>query len=187
MSAADFPPGGAESRATLSRLLRILLIVSLALNMFFLGAGAVFLGRILFAPEKTVQVRHRGDFFPGPAMMLRALPPETRERVEQAIADDRAAMKEAWETSRRARREAFQALVAEPFSAESYRQRLAAAQAADLAAVSAAHKMVAAATAQLTPDERRTLVERIRARRFKKHLEDRGPPPPGEPDGPPPL
>jgi len=193
MSEASFPPGGPESRNTLSQLLRILLIVSLALNMFFIGAGVVMLGRHMgghwehggggFRPN-------RADF-PGPGLMLRALPKDTRERIEKEIGAEKAAMRKAMEVSRQARRDAFTAFSAEPFSAEVYQQKREASEAADLAAVHAVHAVLAKATATLTPEERVSLIDAMKNRRFGPSFKDPsdgpiGPPPPdGPPGGPP--
>src|SRR5215468_6760962 len=104
----DFLPGGGggtEGRQRPSRLVRILLIVSLALNMFFLGAGAVLLGRMLDHPERRggFFMRTMREDFPGPEMMLRALPQESRARVESQIAPDRSAMRQALQAARQAR------------------------------------------------------------------------------------
>jgi uncharacterized membrane protein len=187
----DFLPsgaGGSDGRPGSSRLLRILLIVSLALNMFFLGAGAVILHRVLDGPQGRggpFFIRGMHQEFPGPGMMLRSLPPESRTRIEAQIANERAAMKQALQAAKQARREAYAALSATPFSAEIYRQKLDASEVADLAAVRAVHKVMIVTTEALTPEERATLLSALRERKF-------GAPPPGGPpppndggDGPP--
>lgn len=187
MTAADFPPGGPEARSTLSRFLRILMIVSLALNMFFLGAGAVLLGRMMTDGHQYRRfVLTRGDF-PGPGRMLRALPEESRARIEREIRPERAAIRAAIAASQRARREAFAALTAEPFSADVLRQRLSAAEAADVEVVHAVHRMLAAMSAQFTPEDRARL-----AAAFKAHHPGAGQdedyqdgPPPDAPRPPP--
>jgi uncharacterized membrane protein len=173
----DFLPGGESGRPGSAQLVRILLIVSLALNMFFLGAGAVILHRMLGQRERG------GGFFihamhedlPGPGMMLRSLPPESRPRIEAQIAGDRVAMRQALDAARQARREAYEALSANPFSVEIYRQKQTAAEAADLAAVRAVHKVLVAATVALTPDERMALIRALHDRKPGPAAE-RGPP-----------
>src|SRR5262245_61851649 len=114
--ADDLLPGGTQGRS--ARLIRILLMVSLALNMFFLGAGAVVLTRTLTdpGPRGGFLMRSWREDFPGPTMMLKALTPESRARVETAIASDLRAMREAVATARKARREAYQTFSATPFS-----------------------------------------------------------------------
>jgi uncharacterized membrane protein len=187
MSAADdFPPGGPESKARLSTLLRILLLVSLALNMFFLGAGVVLLGRSMSGgpsrgPGSFLQHMMHEEL-PGPGMMLRALPPESRKRVEEQIGPDRDAMRQAILSAKKARREAYGALSAQPFSAAAFQQKLDAAEVADLAAVRAVHKVLSAATAALTPEERADLVAALNARKSDRPQ----PPDDGTPDRPPP-
>jgi uncharacterized membrane protein len=185
MSAADFPPGGPEAKSSLSSLLRILLIVSLALNTFFLGAGAVLLGRMLADrhPHPSI-VRMRSDF-PGPGRMMRTLSAETRARIESQIRPEDAAMRAAMMAAQRARREAFVAFSAEPFSAEALRQKLAAAETADAEAVHAAHNVLAAAITQLTPEERAKLVAEFKAHPVGPEMRG-GPRPDRPPDGPPP-
>jgi uncharacterized membrane protein len=186
----DFPSGGPDSKITLSRFLRILLIVSLALNMFFLGAGAVLIGRHMGGPPDRPMgffMKGRADF-PGPGLMLRALPKETRERIEKEIAPEKAAMKAAMDASRQARRAAFAAFSAQPFSAETYRQKREAAEAADLATVRAVHAVLAKATAVMTPEERARLIDAMKSHRFGPSFKDSpdGPPQPPPPDGGPP-
>jgi uncharacterized membrane protein len=182
MTASDvFLPGGAggtDGRPGSPSLVRVLLIVSLALNMFFLGAGAVVLHRMLGAQERGGPPFMRGmrQEFPGPGMMLRSLPAESRTRIESQIANDRAAMKLALQAAKQARRDAYAALSATPFSAEIYHQKLDASEVADLAAVRAVHKAIGATTDALTPEDRATLLQALRDRKF-------GAPPPG---GPPP-
>ena len=194
MSPSDgFPPGEPESRSALSGSLRILLIVSLALNMFFVGAGVVLLGRGMTHPDRPFQVRMRGEF-PGPGMMLRALPEETRKRIEKQIEPERTAMRNAMAAARQARREAFTALSAQPFSSDLYEQKLEAAEAADVAAVRAVHEMLAKTTVLLTPEERTQVAAAMKTQRFERGF---GKGPPGGPgagspsdgspsDGPPP-
>ena len=88
-------------------------IVSLALNMFFLGAGVVVLGRMMADGHRPggLFMRRMHSDFPGPGMMLRALPAETRARIEKEIGPDRAAMRAAIAASRQARREAGSSMV----------------------------------------------------------------------------
>jgi uncharacterized membrane protein len=181
MSAADFPPGDPEAKANLSRLLRILLIVSLALNMFFLGAGAVLLGRMMTDGRPHRSPVHIRSDFPGPGRLMRTLPAETRARIEQQTKPEQAAMRAAITAAQKARREAFEAFSAEPFSAETLRQKLSAAEAADTQAVHTVHDMLTAAIMQLTPEERAKFVAELRA-----HPPGSGPRPAPPADGPPP-
>lgn len=180
MSDASFPPGGPESKATLSPFLRILLIASLALNMFVLGAGAVLLGRHMGHPERGPGMMRHAEF-PGPNLMLRALPKETRDRIEAEIAPEKAAMRAAMETGRKARRAALAAFSAQPFSAEAYEEKRKASEEADIAAVRAAHALLAKASASLTPEERAGMIDAMKNRRFGPKFNDDPDRPPGSP------
>ena len=187
MSDASFPPGGPESKATLSRFLRILLIVSLALNMFVLGAGVVLLGRHMGHTERGPGMMRHAEF-PGPNLMLRALPNETRKRIEAEIGPEKAAMRAAMETARKARRAALAAFSAQPFSAETYEEKRKASEDADIAAVRAAHALLAKASASLTPEERASVIDAMKNRRFGPSFKDEldRPSNGSPPDGPPP-
>lgn len=165
-----------------STLMRTALFVSLALNMFFLGAGAVVLGRFLSAPGGGMVPRPFAMEFPAPGMMFRALPEESRHRLEAEFRAERSTLKSVLTAARQARREAFQAFEAEPFSASVYAEKLAASRSADLAAVNAVHGLIARVSADLRPEDRAAVVEALKSRRgfFGPHLPqfNDGPPPP---------
>lgn len=197
------PPNGG-SGGGLSRGLRILLIASLALNMFLLGAGAVLLGRALFAPPMPPGPRfmERGGM-PSPMTIFKAMPEASRERLERDFKEERTRMRRAIGVARKARREAYEAFTAEPFVPTALTERLRRSREADLAAVGAVHELMGQLTQALSPEERQLVAAEVRRRadrrkehwgkehweRRKEHWQ-RGalPPEPSAPppDGPPP-
>jgi uncharacterized membrane protein len=173
----------------MSATLRLVLFGSLALNMFLLGAGAVTLGR-LGGHDRP----HGGFFgqpreFPGPGMLLRALPGDERAKLENELKPKRQTMREELTAARQARREALAAFSDSNYSATTMEARLKTMREADVRAVGAVHDVLAGVIDELSPEDRVVILQALR-----EHMPPDGDPgmrdgehPDGpHPDGPPP-
>lgn len=166
----------------MSRALRIAFVVSIAFNVLFICAAGALAGAILWG----------GAPGPGPVppasmgmrFFLSQLPEETRARLGPTFEADRRAMKAVRREAQSARRAAIEAFVAEPFSADVLREKLAASRDADMKAVTSAHDAVVKLMSSLTPDERKIVADRLRDR--VKRMDRFGPPEegPGGPEAP---
>ena len=185
-SQAQKAPGGGKT-------LQIALLVSLAVNMFLLGAGAVTLVRSFGHHEERQQhffFAGRAREFPPPSLILRVLPDDERARLDKIVGPKRQAMREAIIVAKRQRAAAFQAFGAQSYSATDMDARLKAMRAADVTAVNAVHDVLAELIDGLTPDDRAAIMEEIRAHgmgsgRPGGGLMGDGTPPTGPPQAPP--
>jgi uncharacterized membrane protein len=168
----------AATKSGMSTGVRILIFASLALNMFLLGAGAVTLGRLTHHPGGPGFMLQRREF-PGPGMMLRALPEAERDRLEDAVKAKRAVMRAHLDAARKARRDALAAFGGSNYSQTVMEARLKAMRDADVEALDAVHDALGSLIGELSPEDRMIIVKAMRSR-------GPGPGPFGGPDGPPP-
>jgi uncharacterized membrane protein len=139
---------------------RTLLFVSVALNLLAAGAvvGALGAGVRLErqAPGAVV------DRMPGPRAFLAALPPDTRAKMREELAESWVGSRQARQAAIQARREAFAAAATEPYDVARVRAAFARLRAADQAAIAVFHDNVANAFAELSPEERREALQALR-------------------------
>lgn len=149
------------SRKTLS----IALFVSLALNLFLVGAvaGGFVVGH---------RIRGGGDDRPpagrGPPQLWRAadvLPPEQARAYREALRDQGRAARVELHTVRAARLEAWRALGQEPFDAKAAKARLAGIRAEEAAARGRIEDRVVDFAGGLSPAERAALAQGLSAHR----------------------
>jgi uncharacterized membrane protein len=139
---------------------RTLLFVSVALNLLAAGAvvGALGAGVRLErqAPGAVV------DRMPGPRAFLAALPPDTRAKMREELAESWVGSRQARQAAIQARREAFAAAATEPYDVVRVRAAFARLREADQAAIAIFHDNVANAFAELSPEERREALQALR-------------------------
>ncbi len=166
----------------MTRGLRIVLVISLALNLFFLVAGAGIAYRHIHGGSWT----SRG--FEGAHLNRRAwrsaLSDETRERLRENLKDERAELGQNMRAAREGRLAMAQALESEPFAPEQFAAALAASRDADANVLDATEAMMKSMVSELTPAERKALAKSIRERprrggRRDMRREEGGEPPPG--------
>ena len=98
-----------------SRRLGIVLLLSLALNLFL---GGVIVSQWMFEPASIID--DRGPRFINRRAGLDALDPENREKVEAIWRADRREFRAAWRAMRKSRRSVKAALTSEPFDREAF-------------------------------------------------------------------
>lgn len=158
----------------------ILLLVSLALNLFLIGTvvGGLVVGQRLRAMRPPPE---RG----GPALWVaaRGLSPEHREAYREVLRGEGGQVRAKLREAREARAEAWRSLEKEPFDQAAVRRKLAAARDQDAQARAALENGLVTFAAALPADERSKLAEGL-ARPGPR----RGGPPsdkgPGPGDGP---
>ncbi len=155
--------------------IRILLLVSLAVNLFLAGAAITVVGGRMFHPDRGMMRGFAAGGFPPPPALLQALPPESRARLRKEIGD-REEGRALFRQARDARVTAYRALTAEPFSQSALDAALAASREADLKAVQRIHDVTSRITKALTPEERVALTAELK-RCFE--APPAGPPPEG--------
>lgn len=140
---------------------RTLLFVSLALNVLLIGAagGAWLSGaRVEREPSNAAVVER----LPGPRAFLRALPPETRAVMRDELADSWRESRETRQAAVQARRDAFAAVAEEPYDAARVRAAFERLRAADQAAIAVFHDKVIEVLGEVTPEQRREVLEALR-------------------------
>lgn len=134
----------------------ILLVVSLALNLFLIGTvvGGLVVGQRLRAMRPPPE---RG----GPPLWVaaRELSPEHRDAYREVLRGERGEVRMKLRSARDARTEAWQAMGKDPFDAEAVRDKLAAARGQDAQARGALEDRLVAFAASLPADERAKLAE----------------------------
>lgn len=134
----------------------ILLIASLALNLFLVGTivGGLVVGQRLRAQRPP-------PVMAGPALWAAAhdLPPEQKAAYRQVLRGEGGEARRQLRAAREARAEAWSGLTDEPFNGDAVRRRLAAARAQDTQARGALEDRIVAFAATLSPDERARFVE----------------------------
>jgi uncharacterized membrane protein len=166
----------------------ITLFVSLALNLFLVGAivGALVIG------GRMREVRAEMRRGPGPGLWSAAqgLSPESQRAYHVALRGRSRETGDALRQSREARRAAWARLKAEPFDAAAMQADLDRARALEGQARGGVERRIVEFAATLTPQERVALAEQLaRAApgpRGDGRMRRMGPPPEGGPPGPPP-
>lgn len=156
------------------RTLYILLFVSLAVNLFVIGAAA---GAFLFASRMH---RHAVEPRGGPAMLMAAaaLPDDQREAYRQALRAEAGAVGPRLREAHRIRREAWGRLGAEPMDARGIGADLDRARALETDARGAVDHAILNFSARLAPADRARLGQAL-AQPMRRG-------PRGGPPGPPP-
>lgn len=140
---------------------RTLLFVSLAVNLLMIGAvaGAVIAGvRVQRENPEALVAR-----MPGVRAFIAATPAEARSAVRRELVRSWQESRDARQSAIQARREAFAATTAEPFDAERVRAAFARLREADQAAIGVFHNNMIDAFATLTPEQRQSTIEALRA------------------------
>jgi uncharacterized membrane protein len=145
---------GVSAPAPASRWSRRILFVSLALNLFFVGAWAAFAWRH-YAWE-----RHRPWT---PAMRIERLaesiPPADADKLRAEFRSRQSNIEAAVATYRQAQRAVREALRAEPFDPTALRSAMAEARSARSRLDEALQEVIATAGATMTPEGRRSLAD----------------------------
>lgn len=147
------------------------LVVSLALNTFFIGAmvggrasserWAEWIGR-QGGPEPSRdwgQGRHGGSF--DPRDLVRVMPDSARDDAIAILEDQGPAIREMLQASGEARFAALEAMRATPFDVEALDTAFAQSRAADEELLGAIHGTMRDMVAGLTPEERAYMVEQL--------------------------
>lgn len=140
---------------------RTLLFISLAVNLLVIGAVAGAWGAGVRL-QREQDMRAVVERLPGPRAFLAALPPETRARMTDEMAESWTQSRELRRAAAQARRDAFAAAASEPYDVERVRAAYARLREADQAAIAVFHDNVVEAFGQLTPEERREALEALR-------------------------
>jgi uncharacterized membrane protein len=146
--------------------LKLLLIVSLALNLLVIGALA---GAFLMGPRRGHWHGGRSEDF-GLLGFARTLPADRRSEIRKSVQRDRAALKPLWREMRKARENAAAVIVAEPYDKDKVKAAFDAIGAAESRLREAGVAILLNTAEQLTPDERRALGEwwvKKRGRHFR--------------------
>lgn len=141
---------------TMGKSRTILLIVSLALNLFLVGAvvGGLVVGQRLRAERPALA---RG----GPALWAAArdLPPEHRAAYRDVLRGEGGEVRQRLRAAREARVEAWRGLAAEPLDPAAVRRQLAAARTLDTEARGTLEDRIVTFAMSLPPQDRAVFVE----------------------------
>jgi uncharacterized membrane protein len=137
----------------------IALVVSLSLNLLLVGLIAVVLSR---AAGGALAVAQPGGQL-APALIARGLPPEAQDKIRGVQAEHRDAMMEARRGARQARQAALRAFAAPDYAPGAFSDALERVRAADGKLEEEAILMLRDTVNGLTPDERKTVVARMRS------------------------
>src|SRR5262249_52626203 len=140
----------------MTRWLRLALVVSLALNV----VGVALVITQMLSPSRTASV-FGGIFFTSDAMLAK-LPAQTRTRLNQELADDRAAMKNTLAIARAARTRALDLVVRKPYSADAVQAALGDYRASLAMVMEESHKAFVETMNELSPAERQQVVSAIK-------------------------
>jgi uncharacterized membrane protein len=166
----------------MTAILFVLLIVSLALNAFFIGAA----WRVgAFAPQRVAG----SDLIMNPRAFMAELSPETRGKVLKELRTHRGEFQQNFLEIVGSRRAVLEAMKADPFDAVAYRQALDSSAAIDTRARQQAIGLFVKIVENLTPEERKAIAERLErsgggwGRRVwrQRRIDRRFDPPPGPP------
>lgn len=149
---------------------RLLLIGSLAVNLLVAGlvAGAVF----RHEPQGS---RHLDRMSFGLGTYVAALPGDRRADVERAIGGVSDKSRGAWRQDVRDARNAIsEALRAEPFSETALREAIVTHREVALSRTVALQQALADAVAEMTPEERAAMLQRVDELKEKKRRDKKG-------------
>jgi uncharacterized membrane protein len=156
------------------RLLAIVLLTSVALNLFL---GGIVVGKYIgqVSESKPGHPPHR---MPRLRWMIQSLPEESREKIRPLLLEHRANIKFQKRRAREARRAVHQQLTASDFNPEALSKALEKLRQKMGEAQKVMHAVLVKMASQLDEEDRRRLSETTRPRRppwLRKH--DRGPKP----------
>ena len=151
MTDSNSPPASSRTRTTL-------MVMSLCLNVGLIALILVGVGRVggRFVTQPGMM---------SPAQIARGLPQERREKVFDIVALHRDGMREKRQAARRARQEAFRVFGAPDYSSGDFTRALDGVRMADAALEEEAVAQQQDVVNMLTPAERKSIAERIKARR----------------------
>jgi uncharacterized membrane protein len=147
----------AEAPSRPSRGRTILLVASLCLNLLLIALIVVGLSR---AVQGGFIAQPGGQLAPG--QIARGLSPEGQAKVRGIIAEHRDAIREARQGARRARLSAFRIFASPDYTPDAFTTALEQVRAADSRLEEEAILMLKDTINNLTPDERKTIVTRVR-------------------------
>ncbi len=141
-----------------SRTRTTLMVMSLCLNVGLIALILVGIGRVGsgFIAQPGIMA---------PAQIARALPPQQRDRIRDVVAAHRDTMRERRQAARQARREAFRIFAAPDYAPGDFTRALDGVRTADAALEEEAVALQQDVVNVLTPDERKMIAERVKARR----------------------
>ena len=137
----------------------IALVVSLCLNLALIALIAVMLSR---AVGVALAVAQPGGQL-APAMIARGLSPEGQDKIRGIMDEHADAMLEAQQRARRARMAVFRSFAAADYSPNAFANSLEQVRAADGIFEEEAILRLKDIINSLTPDERKTIVARVRS------------------------
>jgi uncharacterized membrane protein len=165
--------------STLSTPVRIVLLVSLSLNLLLAVAAGGLWWRQHAAPPPHEALEARS--LPDPRKIAKALPPERRALVREALAPDRAGFAEDLRALRAAHAEVRDALRVQPYEASALEAALAEVRERERAMAERVHAGLVRLSAQLTDAERALLADSVPRRdhhhgreRERRHREREG-------------
>lgn len=146
-------PAPAQSRTRTA-----LMVMSLCLNVGLIALILVGIGRVgnRFIAQPGIMA---------PAQIARFLLPPQQEKVGDIVAAHRDALRERRQAARQARLEAFRIFAAPDYSSGDFTRALDSVRTADAALEEEAVALQQDVVNILTPDERKMIAERIKARR----------------------
>lgn len=146
-------PASAQSRTRTA-----LMVMSLCLNVGLIALILVGIGRVggRFIAQPGIMA---------PAQIARALPSPQQEKIRDVVAAHRDTMRERRQAARKARLEAFRVFAAPDYSPGDFTRALDGVRMADAALEEEAVALQQDVVNILTPDERKMIAERIKARR----------------------
>ena len=136
---------------------RFLLIASLCLNLILLGLILVGVGRVV---QAGFIAQPGGPLAPG--QIMRSLPPDQAEKVRVLQRQHQPALRQARQGARKARLAAFRLFAGPNYSPESFAAALENVRAADAKLEEEAIALSRDVIGSLTPEQRQTIVQRIR-------------------------
>lgn len=159
--------------SALSTPVRIVLLVSLSLNLLLTAAagGLWWRQRAAIAPHEALEARS----LPDPRRIAKALPPERRALVREALAPDRAAFAEDLRALRAAHAEVRDALRRRPYEVAALEAALADVRERERAMAERVHAGLLRLSTQLSDAERAQLADSVPRRdHHRSHERERG-------------
>jgi uncharacterized membrane protein len=144
---------------------RILLIVSLCLNLFLIGVVAAGL---VAARQREAMGAGPGNSPFHPRNLAAMLPPAGKDKVEQITRENRSKFMPVLREVRQSRLEAFRVLQQEPLDKAKFVAALDDVRRADAKLADEGQRVVVEILEKLTPEERAIVIEKIRTRNWKR-------------------
>jgi len=136
----------------------IALVLSLCLNVLLIAMIVVSLGR---AVQGGFIAQPGGQLAPG--QIARGLAPDDQAKVREIIAQHQPAMRQARQAARRARQAAFRVFAAPDYTPDGLAQALEDVRQADSKLEEEAIALLRDTVDTLTPDQRKTIIQRARS------------------------